>query len=176
MSSDFVEHLIARAKRQRPLDQGAYLFHQGDLVRSVFVIDEGAIELVRPQADGIPIVLQRAARHAILAEASVYSRAYHCDAVATVPSIVFALSKRAFLAHLRDNTSFSYLWSSHLARKVQAARYRSEILSRKTVAERLDAWLDWHDNILPPKGNWKNVAIQIAVSPEALYRELSKRR
>jgi hypothetical protein len=29
---------------------------------------------------------------------------------------------------------------------------------------------------LPPKGEWKSVAEQIGVSPEALYRELSRRR
>ena len=176
MSKEFFEQLIRKTTKQRSFDQGAYLFHRDDPVRFVFVIDEGTIELVRPQPDGNPIVLQRAACHAVLAEASLYSRTYHCDAVAILPTVVFTLSKATFLSHLRADRAFSELWSSHLAREVQAARYRSEILSRKTVAERLDIWLDWHDNGLPPKGERKGLAVRIGVSPEALYRELSKRR
>ncbi len=176
MSSEFAKQFIARAKRQRTLEQGAYLFHRDDPVRSIFVVDEGAIELMRPQPDGTSIVVQRADRHSVLAEASLYSEAYHCDAVAQAPSAVYAMSKTAFLTHLHDDRQFSALWSSHLAKEVQAARYRSEILSRKTVAERLDAWLDWHGAGFPPKGEWKSVAARIGVSPEALYRELSKRR
>ena len=59
---------------------------------------------------------------------------------------------------------------------MQAARFRSEILTRKTVSERFDAWLGLPGNGLPPRGEWKTVAAHIGVSPEALYRELSRRR
>jgi len=164
------------AERERALDQGSYLFHRDDPVDHLFVVKSGALELVRPQLDGKLIVLQRADRHAVLAEASLYSKTYHCDAIASSLSTVVALSKEMFLTRLRDDKDFSHLWSSHLAKEMMKARYRSEILSRKTVAERLDTWLTWHGNGLPPKGEWKDVAIQIGISPEALYRELSKRR
>lgn len=33
-----------------------------------------------------------------------------------------------------------------------------------------------HDSGLPAKGEWKSVAQQIGVSPEALYREIARRR
>lgn len=176
MSDDFIERLIARTGRRRSLDPGSYLFHQGAPVRSVFVIEEGLVELTRHHRDGASIVVQRATRRTVLAEASVYSASYHCDAVAESPSSVFALPKAAFLKHLRDDAAFANLWAAHLAREVQSARYRSEILTRKTVAERLDGWLAWRENELPSKGQWKSVAGQIGVSPEALYRELAKRR
>lgn len=176
MSSELVEQLLMRPEWRRALDPGAYLFHRGDPVGFVFVVTEGTVELVRSQPDGKPIVLQRADRHAVLAEASLYSDTYHCDAIAAVPSDVIALSRATLLARLRDDSHFARLWLSHLAAEVQIARYRSEILSRNTVAERLNAWLTWRGIDLPPKGEWKGVAIQIGISPEALYRELSKRR
>jgi hypothetical protein len=53
---------------------------------------------------------------------------------------------------------------------------RAEILSLKTVSARLDAWMDWNGGVLPNKGEWKLVAGEISVSPEALYRELGRRR
>ena len=43
------------------------------------------------------------------------------------------------------------------------------------VSARLDAWLAWHGE-LPPRGDWKQLADQIGVSPEALYREMARRR
>jgi hypothetical protein len=45
----------------------------------------------------------------------------------------------------------------------------------KTVAARLDAWIEWNGE-LPPKGEWISLAAELAVSPEALYREIGRRR
>lgn len=152
------------------------MFCQEDPVESVFILEDGNIELTRHQRDGSLIVLHRATEQSILAEASVYSDIYHCDAISGSPSIVHEISKFVFLKKLRNDQKYSELWSTYLSREVQVARYRSEILSRKTVAERLDGWMAWNQNKLPSKGDWKNIAAQIGVSPEALYRELAKRR
>ena len=171
-----LKQLAMMSNRRQKLRPGSYLFHRSSQVVSLFVVEEGMIELMRLQEDGTSIVLQRAAPHSVLAEASVYSEIYHCDAIATASSVVVALPIYDFRNRLADDRSFSELWSSHLAKEVQTARHRSEILSRKTVAGRLDAWLSLHGNNLPPKGEWKGVAAQIGVSQEALYRELSKRR
>ena len=57
MYEKFVENLIARAGKPRALDQGTKHFHQDDPVRSLFIVDEGLLELVRHQPDGISIVL-----------------------------------------------------------------------------------------------------------------------
>lgn len=176
MSQEFFAQLFNKANKRRILDQGAYLFHQGDPVNSVFVVEEGLVELARHQRDGASIVLQRATAQTVLAEASVYSETYHCDGIAKSPSKIIELSRNAFLNQLQQDEEFSRLWAEHLAREVQSARFRSEILSRKTVSERLDGWLAWYENKLPPKGQWTSVATQIGVSQEALYRELAKRR
>jgi CRP-like cAMP-binding protein len=66
--------------------------------------------------------------------------------------------------------------ASHYAAEVQRARANAEIVSLKTVAMRLDAWLSLHHGSLPSRGRWHEVAAEIAVSPEALYRELASRR
>ena len=58
--------------------------------------------------------------------------------------------------------------------EVQALRTRVEVMRFKTLRERLDAYLELFG--LPPKGTWITVADWIGVTPEALYRELAKRR
>lgn len=54
---------------------------------------------------------------------------------------------------------FADFWANHLAQELQRARLRSEILSLKTVAARLDAWIAWNCGHSPEKGEWKLVTI-----------------
>jgi CRP-like cAMP-binding protein len=77
---------------------------------------------------------------------------------------------------LAKSLEFSNVWSNYLAQELQRSRLRSEILSLKTVAARLEAWIAWNGGNAPEKGEWKLLAGEIGVSPEALYRELAKRR
>ena len=168
--------LKALRSPERTLPEGGLVFHRGDPVTHLFLVLDGAIELTRHRADGGMVVLQRASQDAILAEASVFSQRYHCDAFAAAPSVMLAVPIAAVRAQLAQSAEFAEAWSAYLAREVQDARLRSEILSLKTVAERLDAWLLSHGERVPAKGEWKSLAHEIGVSPEALYRELGRRR
>jgi CRP-like cAMP-binding protein len=77
---------------------------------------------------------------------------------------------------LHEDPALAAAWAQHLALEIQRARAHAEILSLKTVAERVDAWITLNDGTLLPKGSWRRVASEIGVSPEALYRELARRR
>ena len=85
-------------------------------------------------------------------------------------------SRNDVRALIAENQDVAAAFSTHLAREVREARMRAEILSLKRVSERLDAWLIWNDNQLIDKGKWRLIAGEIGVSPEALYRELARRR
>lgn len=152
------------------------VFHLGDPVRVVHFVELGAIQLVRHQSDGSVLVLQRAGPGSIVAEASLYSRAYHCDAVALGPATTRAYAKVELQKRLKQSSEFSDAWARRLSLELQNARLHAEILSLKTVAQRLDAWMTWKDGVFPRKGEWKTIASQLGVSPEALYREIAKRR
>ncbi len=175
MSLEMTHLLKALRSAERRLPEGGLLFHRGDPVTSLFLVLEGTIELTRHQADGGMVVLQRASQNAVLAEASLFSERYHCDAFAASPSIVLAVPMADVRSRLARSPAFAEAWAEYLAHEVQAARLRSEILSLRTVAARLDAWLLSHGERLPAKGEWKSLAHQIGVSPEALYRELARR-
>ena len=176
MPREIAELLKALRFSERSLPEGGLLFHRGDPVTHLFLVLDGAIELTRHRADGGVVVLQRASQDAILAEASVFSERYHCDAFAATPSVLLAVPMAAVRSRLIQSPEFAEAWVAYLAREVQEARLRSEILSLKTVAERLDAWLLSHGERLPAKGAWKSLAHEIGVSPEAFYRELSRRK
>jgi CRP-like cAMP-binding protein len=90
-------------------------------------------------------------------------------------SRVAEIDRGRFRSALLSVERLADAWNHYLAREVQATRLRAEILSLRKVAARLDAWLSLHAGKLPEKGEWKILATQIGVTPEALYRELARR-
>jgi CRP-like cAMP-binding protein len=105
----------------------------------------------------------------------MFSDAYHCDARAVTDARTVAVTRDEVLDLVKGDGAFALAWSQRLAHEVQKARLQAEIVSIKTVAARLDAWLNWH-GALPARGGWVSLAAEIGVRPEALYRELAKRR
>ncbi len=176
MSKELADLLAPLPSRACTFPAGRYLFRQGDGVRVLHWVVEGEVHLVRLQPDGAPLILQRARAGSVLAEASLFSARYHCDATAVVPTRTLAMDKAAMRAALDGRPAFAAGWASYLSREVQRTRLRAEILSLRTVAARLDAWIAANGGRQPVKGEWKTVAAEIGTSPEALYRERAKRR
>ena len=160
---------------QQVFRKGQYLFHQGDTVVSMFLIESGEARLLRRQRNGDAIVLQRALPGSFLAEASLFTAQYHCDATATTWVSARLISRVAMRKLFENDPAFAAAWATHLGEKVRSARLRAEILAFKTVAERLGAWIAAKGEF-PPKGTWKTVAQEIGTSPESLYREIARRR
>ena len=157
------------------LPAGEMVFLTGQNVETIFMVRSGRVQLQRHSLHGARLILQDAGPETVLAEASAYSAQYHCDAVGIEAATLSTIPKARFLAALRDDPDLALAWSGMLASAVQAARVRSEIRSLPKVAERLDAWLN-EGHVLPEKGRWQDVAAELGVTREALYRELARRR
>ena len=176
MSDILVTRLSTLAQHEQQFAADEILFRAGDPVRSLFLVVVGAVKLTRSLPHGAPLTLQHARPGAILAEASIFAERYHCEGVATEDSVVRAVPLRRLDAELANQPELARAWIRHLAQEVQRARAQAEVLSLKTVAARIDAWIALMDRPLPPRGRWRQVASEIGVTPEALYRELARRR
>ena len=176
MSEELIDRLSTLPHRQRNVSASSVLFHRDALVRHLYVVETGLVELVRYSANGGALVLQRASDRSVLAEASVYSQHYHCDAVVADAAHLLEFSKRTVLDAMATDEILAHLWGRYLAATIQNARHRAELLARRSVSDRLDGWLTMHGDKMPAKGQWKSIATEIGVSPEALYREIAKRR
>jgi CRP-like cAMP-binding protein len=166
-------HRLPHAKRT--FRQGQHLFHADDSIVSMFLIEDAEARLVRRQRGGGSVTLQRAGPGSFLAEASLFARRYHCDAIAATPVSARVVPRAAMRRLFEADHGFASAWAGHLADEVRNARLRAEVLALRTVAERLDAWIA-AQGPLPPKGEWRSVAQEIGTSPEALYREIARRR
>lgn len=119
------------------------------------------------------MVLQRARAGELLAEASLFASRYHCDAVSDQGARLARIAKARIMQVQREDAAWWSGLAAHLAGEVQRARGRAELLALRTVRERLDAWRALYGE-LPPRGRWVEVAQEIGVSPEAMYRELAR--
>ncbi|MDX1781056.1 MAG: Crp/Fnr family transcriptional regulator [Thalassovita sp.] len=171
--SDVISRLFEAAKPVS-IAEGENLFHVGDPVERVHFVSTGCLGLRRVTETGTEMIMQAARAGQVLAEASVYSDAYHCDGVALEPSTCRALPRADFLALLGKDAEVQQAWARQLARGIQSARTRAEIRGLKTVAQRLDMWLSLNGP-LPEKGGRSNLAAELGVSREALYREIARR-
>lgn len=175
MFSEIFDSLRSSGGSRRALNPGEYLFHLGEPVRRLHLMLEGEAHLVRFDENGGSVILQRTRPGGVVAEASLFAKIYHCDAIATEPTTVQSIPRSALRKRLREEPDFAETFMAHLAHEVQNARFRAELLSLRTIEARLAAWENWCGEI-PPKGEWRHLAQQIGVSPEALYRELAKRK
>ena len=160
----------------KKIDMDQSVFRTGDKVSSLFWVRDGEVRLVRYQRSGHALTLQQARRGDVLADASVFTDRYHCDAIAHGPTVLSGVAVKHFRQFLKLNPAASELWMRHLGRTAQEARFRAEMISLKKVDDRIDAWIDWTRLDLPDRGKWKGLAEELAVTPEALYRALAKRR
>ncbi len=85
------------------------------------------------------------------------------------------VSRSEFRTALSRDATLAESWAQSLSRALQAARLRAEIRGLRTVAERLEVWLG-EDGRLPDRGRWQELAEELGVTREALYRELARRR
>lgn len=176
MSGLLIAALAPLPWTDRHVAAGARVFHAGDAVRSMFIVAEGAARLVRRRPDGDALVLQIARAGEPFAEASLTAARYHCDGEAQGPTRLRQAPVDAVKTLFARDATAATAWIAHLGAQVQAARWRVELLGLRTVAGRLDAWLDWRGADLPPRGAWRSLAEELGVTPEALYRELARHR
>ena len=158
------------------IDPGEMIFEAGEEVEHIYLMLAGQVCLVRYLQDGAELTLNRVSGKAVLAEASVFSPFYHCSAKVIEAAELYRVTSANFRDLLLSDASLALEWSWSLAASLQNARMRSEILTMKRVSTRLTAWMDWNGGELPEKGRWKQLASEIGVTPEALYREIARRK
>jgi len=174
--SDHLLHYFDGAPKLT-LDTGETLFRRGDHVEWAFQISDGRLSLQRALQDGGLLTLHTANTGDLVAEASLFADRYHCDAVSDIATTVSMIPKAKLVAHLENTASSDHLSIKafeRTAKEVQSLRTRIEIMRRRKVADRLDAYLELFDH--PKEREWVRVADWIGVSPAALYRELAKLR
>ena len=143
----------------------------------MYQVVKGKVRLVRMDCAGREAVLQVAAAGDTMAEASLFSPTYHCDAIATTDSVVRLYPKAAVLAEFERNPKAAQAFTAMLARQVMNLRTRLEQRNIHSARDRvrhyltLNAGADARTVAVP--GTLKDLATELGLSHEALYRTLA---
>lgn len=169
--------LGATSEGTRTLASGDVLFRQGDAVAKLYMLQSGAVRLVRHTVDGTLVVIHTARPGETIAEASLFSTHYHCDAVAAARSTVAVYDKARFLAAARTDPAVFEDVARTLVRQVQALRTRLELRNVRAARERVLQLLRLRagpdGRTVAVDGPWQELAFELGLTREALYRALA---
>jgi CRP-like cAMP-binding protein len=141
----------------------------------MFYVAGGEVVLQRAGSHGENVVLQRA-RQGFVAEASLQSSKYHCDAVVTVSGAIVSLPIEPIKQALLADPAFAMRWIGMLNQELVRLRLQCERLSIKGVRHRLFHLIETEGQggRLPLGAGLKSMASELGVTHEALYRTVAE--
>jgi CRP/FNR family transcriptional regulator, dissimilatory nitrate respiration regulator len=163
---------------ERELKRGETLFRSGQRTVGLYEVLRGRVRLARVDRAGRETILHNARAGDTLAEASLFSPTYHCDAIATTAARVRLYPKAAVLNELRRSPDVARSFMAGLARQVMGLRTQLERRNIRSARERVRHFLllnvgrDGRTVALP--GTLKELAADLGLTHEALYRELAR--
>jgi CRP-like cAMP-binding protein len=162
---------------ERKLDAGQMLFRRGGRSVGLYEIVSGNVRLVRTDYAGRDVVLHTAAAGDTIAEASLFSSTYHCDAIATTDAIVRVYPKSVMLAELERNPKAMRAFMATICHQVMDLRTRLEQRNIRSARDRVRHYLTAKagadGRTVALSGTLKDLALELGLSPEALYRTLA---
>ena len=166
---------LKAAARQQAFAAGETLFRQGDRPKAMYCVLDGEVRLLRRSPKGGEVILQRS-RGGFFAEASLESKAYHCDGVAAADGSLLAFPIRDFREALNGDAAFRNDWMAQLAREVRRLRARCERLSLHGAEARILHAIESEGTagtlaLVQSRKAW---AAELGLSHEALYRTLAR--
>lgn len=170
MLPEIFDPLPQASLKAQILDKHEVLFRQNDDSFALFFLQTGSVQLVRHTMSGDEICIHRARSGETFAEASLFSKVYHCDAVCLDKAVVVAIEKRAVLAAMAENPAFAMAITARFASQIQFYRRRLELRSIRSAEERVLAAIA--DGLLSK--SIKTLAAEIGLTHEASYRALAK--
>ena len=122
MTAEWISSKVRAAAVERKLEAGKALFHAGSKTVGLYEVLNGTVCLVRTDRSGREAILQRASTGDILAEASLFSSTYHCDAVAKTAATVTLYPKAILLAELQRDPRVAQAFAAMLAAGMAGVR------------------------------------------------------
>jgi len=162
---------------KRKFKAGESLFRLGDSSEGFYRVTAGRVRMARIDRSGHEIILYAAGPGDTIAEASLYSPNYHCDAIASTDAEVLFYPKRSVLAAFAKDGKAAQSFTAMLARQVMDLRTRIEQRNIRSARERVRHFLALNASAdgrtVELRGTVKDLAAQLGLTHEALYRTLA---
>ena len=167
---------VAGVRRKR-IEAHGHVFLRGRPVTHIFLVHSGRVRLERDLPDGPRVAVGCASAGETFAEAALYAKTYHCDAICVASSEISCAPVREVRRALAADSSIAAQYAEHLSCQIRDLRSRLELRNIKRAPDRLMAWLQLKARGNPaayaPNTSWADVALEIGLTPEAIYRALA---
>jgi CRP-like cAMP-binding protein len=134
---DWLPAAVRAAAIDRKLKSGEALFRLGDKTAGLCEVLAGRVRMCRVDRSDHAVILYVAGPGETLAEASLFSPAYHCDAIASTDAVVRIYPKPALLAAFDKDPKAAQAFSATLANQVMHLRTRIEQRNIRSARERV---------------------------------------
>lgn len=174
---DWLPAAARAAAIDRKLKSGETLFRFGDKTAGFCEVISGRVRLVRVDRAGHEIVLHVAGPGETLAEASLFSPSYHCDAIASTNAAVRIYPKTAMLGAFEKDSNAARAFAATLARQVMNLRTRIEQRNIRSARDRVRHYLGVNagadGRTVELHSTLKETAAELGLTHEAFYRTLA---
>lgn len=174
---DWLPAAVRALAIDRKLEAGEALFRLGNRTAGLCEVISGRIRLARADRAGHEIVLHTAGPGETLAEASLFSSHYHCDAIASTDAVVRIYPKAAVLGILEKDSVAARAFAATLARQVMNLRTRIEQRNIRSARERVRHFLGVNvgtdGRTFKLRSTLKDTAAELGLTHEVLYRTLA---
>jgi len=163
------EALPDNALKWRALNAQSSIFYAGRKTTHIYFLETGNVTLSRWTEDGHEVIIHKVRAGEAFAEAALFSKKYHCDAMTKSASMICAISKREVLASFENDQRFALELTKRFSEQVQSQRRKLEILAIRKADERVLTALA--DGLLT--SDIKSFSAEIGLTHEAVYRSLA---
>ncbi|MSP31562.1 MAG: Crp/Fnr family transcriptional regulator [Pseudolabrys sp.] len=174
---DWLPAAVRAVAIDRKLKSGEALFRFGDKTTGFCEVIAGRVRMCRVDRSGREAILFVAGPGETIAEASLFSTVYHCDAIASTDVLVRIYPKQALLAAFEKDRKAAQAFAATLARQVMNLRTRIEQRNIRSARERVRHYLglnaDAGGRSVSLPGTLKDLAAELGLTHEALYRTLA---
>lgn len=174
---DWLPASVRAVAVDRKLKSGEMLFRLGGKSGGLYEIVTGRVRLARVDRSGHEVVLHVAGPGETIAEASLFSPHYHCDAIASTNAQVRIYPKAAMLAAFEKDPKAAQAFAATLARQVMNLRTRLEQRNIRSARERVRHFLKVNAGAdgctVELHGSLKDLAAELGLTHEAFYRTLA---
>lgn len=157
---------------------GQTLFHEREPAQAIFAVTVGRLRLVRYTSEGQLVIFQVVRAGESFSESALFLDSYNCNAIAEVPSRTIAYPKQVLLSILQERPDFAISFMERFERKSRWLKSLIELRSIRSARERVLQYLltlAGHSvTTLTFDRPLKNVASELGLSPEVLYRTLAQ--
>ncbi len=153
----------------------SYIFRRREFAGFLNYVEEGSVKLIRINQEGREVITHIARKGEFFSEAALFEERYHCDAIALENSIIRKYPKDEVLSFISSNKEAALSFIRVLSKNIQSLRRQLEIVNTLSAKEKV--WLyittNAENGVLEIPGPLKNLASQVGLAHETLYRQLS---